>query len=101
MGALLVLMMVIVPAVRYRQNYRYAKRLRTVTEGRVYRSGCLTAEGLRDALKKYAIKTVLNLQDESPDPPVPLHYFSFRTTPESEVCRSMGVKFLFLAVELV
>lgn len=101
MGALLVLMMVVVPTLRYRQNYRYAKRLRPVAEGKVYRSGCLTAEGFRDAIEKYKIKTVLNLQDEAPDPAVPNHYFTFRTKPESEVCRSMGVKFLFLHVELV
>ena len=101
MGILLILMMVVVPSVHYRQTYRYAKRLRPVTEGKVYRSGCLMADGLEEAIKKYQIKTVVNLQDESPDPDVPNHYFTFRTTPESEVCRRMGVKFVFLPVELV
>lgn len=101
MGTALVLMMVIVPAVHYRQTYRYAKRLRPVVEGKVYRSGCLTADGFRDAIQKYKIKTVINLQDEAPDPAVLNHYFTTRTTLESEVCKSMGVKFLFLHVELV
>jgi tyrosine-protein phosphatase SIW14 len=101
MGIALVVMMVLVPAVHYRQTYRYAKRLRTVSEAKVYRSGCLTAAGFRDAIAKYGIKTVINLQDESPDPAVPNHYFTFQTTPESEVCKSMGAKFVFLPVELV
>jgi tyrosine-protein phosphatase SIW14 len=101
MGVLLVLMMVIVPTVYYRQTYRYAKRLRTVTLGKVYRSGCLTAAGFRDAIEKYGIKTVINLQDEAPDPAVPDHYFTLQTTLESEVCRSMGAKLVFLPVELV
>lgn len=101
MGVLLVLMIVIVPAVHYRHTYRYAKRLRTVVEDKVYRSGCLTAAGFRDAIHKYKIKTVLNLQDEAPDPDLPNHYFTLRTTPESELCASLGVKFVFLQVGLV
>jgi hypothetical protein len=101
MGAMLVVAITVVPTVHYRDTYRYAKRLRTVVEGKVYRSGCLTAEGFRDAIRKYQLKTILNLQEEAPDPAVPNHYFTFRTTPESEVCRSMGVKFVFLPVELV
>jgi len=51
MGILLILMMVVVPSVHYRQTYRYAKRLRPVTEGKVYRSGCLMADGLEEAIK--------------------------------------------------
>jgi tyrosine-protein phosphatase SIW14 len=101
MGVLLVLMMVLVPTVYYRQTYRYAKRLRTVVEGKVYRSGCMTADGLRDAIQKYQIKTVLNLQEEAPDPALPNHYFTLQTTPESAVCQELGVKFLFMPVDLV
>jgi tyrosine-protein phosphatase SIW14 len=101
MGVLLVLFMVAVPTVYYRQTYRYAKRLRPVAEGKVYRSGCMTADGFREAVDKYKIKTIINLQDEAPDPAVLNHYFTLRTTPESEVCRKLGVKFIFLPVELV
>jgi len=100
-ATLLVLMMVIIPVVHYRQTYRYGKRLRVVAEGKVYRGGCLTADGLRAAIKKYKIKTVLNLQDEAPDPALPNHYFTLFTTPESEVCQSMGAKFMFMKLELV
>jgi len=93
--------MIAVPTVHYRETYRFAKRLRTVTENKVYRSGCLTADGFEDAIRRLGIKTVLNLQDESPDPDIPNHYFTFATTPESEVCRKAGAKFIFMPVELV
>src|SRR5438105_5013533 len=99
MGAFLALMMIIVPAIHYRDMYRYAKRLRVVTEGKVYRSGCLTAAGFEEAIKKYGIKTVLNLQDEAPDPALPNHYFTFATTPESEVCRRTGAKLVPMYVD--
>ncbi len=98
---MILLMMVLVPAVHYRATYRHSKRLRTVTEGKVYRGGCLTAAGLRDAIQKYKIKTVINLQEEAPDPEILNHYYTLKTTAESAVCKSMGVKFVFLPVELV
>jgi tyrosine-protein phosphatase SIW14 len=101
MGILLVLLMVAVPTVHYRQTYRYAKRLRPIVEGKVYRSGCLTADGFRDFLGKHHVKTVINLQDEAPDPAVLNHYFTLETTPESQVCKSLGVKLIFLPVEVV
>jgi len=101
MGSLLLFMMVAFPTVYYRQTYRYAKRLCPVTEGKVYRSGCLTAGGLEEAIKRYQIKTVVNLQEESPDPELPNHYFTLRTTPESEVCKKLGANLVFLSVELV
>ncbi len=101
MGVLIVSMMILIPSIHYRQTYRYAKRLRTVAEGKLYRSGCFMADGLRAAITEKKIKTVINLQDESPDPAVPDHYFTLGTTLESEVCRDMGVKFIFLPVELV
>jgi tyrosine-protein phosphatase SIW14 len=41
------------------------------------------------------------LQEEAPDPAVPNHYFTLQTTRESEVCRDLGAKFVFLPVELV
>src|SRR5688500_16517221 len=101
MGLSLVLMMILVPTLHYRSTYLHSKRLRPVTEGKIYRSGCLTASGLREAIQKYKIKTVLNLQEEALDPALPNSYFSLRTTPESAVCKSLGVDFRFIAVELV
>lgn len=101
LGSALVLMMVLVPTVHYRHNYRYAKRLRPVVEGKLYRSGCMTADGLEDAIKRLHIKTVINLQEEAQDPDLFDHYFTLRTTPESEVCCRAGANFVFLAVGLV
>jgi tyrosine-protein phosphatase SIW14 len=101
MGSLLVLMMVAVPTIHYRETYRFGKRLRTVAEGKLYRSGCLTADGFEEAIEKYHIKTIVNLQDEAPDPDLLNTYFSPHTTRESELCRAKGVKFIFLAVDLV
>ena len=49
-------------------TYTHAKRLRVVTEGKVYRSGCMTAEGFADAVKKFGIRTIINLRDEAPEP---------------------------------
>lgn len=100
-GLTMALMMVVVPTVHYRQTYRYGKRLRPVTEGKVYRSGCLTADGLRDAIRRFKIKTVINLQDEDPEPQLNNHYFTLQTTAESEVCRREGARMVFLFVELV
>ena len=101
MGILMVLMAIVIPTVHYRQTYRFAKRLRTVEAGKLYRSGCLMADGLRAAIKDKKIKTVVNLQDEAPDPAVSKNYFTLATVPESEVCKEMGVKFIFLPVDLV
>ncbi len=71
-----------VPIVRYRAVYDHARRLREVDPGILYRSGCLTADGFADAVKRYGIKTIVNLQDEFPDPEVRNSYFDLRTTPE-------------------
>ncbi|MCI0641669.1 MAG: dual specificity protein phosphatase family protein [Gemmataceae bacterium] len=99
-GAAIVLLMILVPTIHYRNTYTHSKRLRTVVEGKIYRSGCMTAEGFREAIQKYKIKTVLNLQDEAPDPDLRNHYFTTATTKESEVLSAAGAKMEFLPVEL-
>jgi len=100
-GAALVLMMAGLPYVYYRQSLSHVKRLRPIVAGKVYRSGCLTAEGFRDAIKKYNIKTVINLQEEAQDPDLPTTYFNSRRVRESEVCRSLGANLEFVFVDLV
>lgn len=102
LGALLLLLMASVPYVYYRHKYSHSKRLRPVVAGEVYRSGCMTAEGLRDAIKKYQLKTIINLQEEAMDPDLPASYFNSVTrTRESELCRSLGAKMEFVFVDLV
>ena len=68
-------MIVVVPYVHYRATYAHAKRLREVTPGKFYRCGQLTADGFREAIQRYGIRTVINLQDEDPDPRLPAGYF--------------------------
>lgn len=101
MGLALALMLLAVPYVYYRHSYTHARRLRPVEEGKLYRSGCLTAAGLRDAIATYKIRTVINLMEENTDPALRASYFDPRTTRESEVCREMGADLVVLKVELV
>ena len=87
----------------YRAEYNHAKRLRVVTDGKFYRSGQLTADGFRDAFRRYGIKTVVNLQQEARDPFVPDSFWDHPTsylpgpgTLESEVCEASGVEYVSL-----
>jgi tyrosine-protein phosphatase SIW14 len=102
LGAALLLTMTALPYVYYRYNYSNAKRLRPVVAGRVYRSGCLTADGFKTAIRKYGIKTVINLQEEAVDPDLPANYFDRATRiRESELCASLGARLEFVFVDLV
>jgi protein-tyrosine phosphatase len=101
MGLGLALLLVGAPYVYYRQSYEHARRLRPVTEGRLYRSGCMTADGFREAVAKYQIRTVLNLMEESPDPTLRTSYFDRTAVSESELLRSLNVKMVNLTVDLL
>src|SRR5437588_3953697 len=91
-----------VPFVYFRAEYAHAKRLREVTPGRFYRCGQLTASGLRDAIARFGIRTVINLQDEAPDPLLPDGYFRKKPEiPESAVCRERGVRYAVLYFDLL
>jgi len=100
-GLMLAAFVIVVPIVRYRAVYDHSRRLREVNEGVLYRSGCLTAGGFEDAVQRLGIKTIINLQDEYPDPPVRNSYFDTKTTPETDLCRRLGVHYLFLAPDLI
>src|SRR5262249_15535380 len=91
----------VIPFVYYRYSYTYGKRLRVVTEGRVYRSGCMTAPGFRDAVARLGIRTIINLMDEAPDPDIAKSYFGQSDILESQLCREMGVRFVAIAPDLV
>ena len=92
---------VVVPWVYYRYTYANAKRLREVVEGKVYRSGQLTVEGFRDAVQRYKIRTIINLQDELPDPEIDTSFFSSSTIAETEMCKQLGVRYVHLAPDLL
>lgn len=93
-------LVVVVPFVHYRDNYTHAKRLRVVTEGKFYRSGCLTASGFREAIERHGIKTVINLMEENQDPNLPEHYFGGQRIRESELCKSLGVDYRLILLDL-
>ncbi len=101
LGLSLALMLTIVPFIYYRWEYTHSKRLRVVTENKVYRSGQMTASGFAEAVERYQIRTIINLQDEFPDPDIALGYFDRKTIKESELCRQLGVRYVFLGPDLI
>lgn len=87
--------------VYFRATYSHAKRLRTVEAGRFYRCGQLTAAGFADAVERFGIRTVVNVQEDVPDPEVWRTFTDRRRVPETEVCRQLGVRYVWLAPDLV
>ncbi|HTU92714.1 MAG TPA: dual specificity protein phosphatase family protein [Gemmataceae bacterium] len=99
--AALVAVIVVVPIVYFRCVYDTHKRLRIVEPGRVYRSGQMTAEGFADAVKSYGLRTIINVQDDFPDPDISLGFWDRRTIKESELCRRLGVRYVHLMPTLL
>ena len=100
LGSAIFLFIVAVPFQYYRYVREHTKRFRVVDEGRVYRSGCLSADGFRDFVARHKIKTVITLWDENPDPSLANDRFSFRKIKESELCKEIGVTYKFIFVKL-
>jgi tyrosine-protein phosphatase SIW14 len=75
LGIAVVALVLGLPALHYRIEYDQTKRLRVVTDGKFLRSGQLTAEGFREAHRKYGYKSVINLQEEAVDPLIPERAF--------------------------
>jgi tyrosine-protein phosphatase SIW14 len=96
-----VVIVAVVPVVHYRSVYAYGKRLRVIDAGRVYRAGQMTAEGLTDTVHRLQLKTVVNVQDDFPDPDLDLSYWDRRTVKESDLCERLHVRFVQLAPDLV
>jgi hypothetical protein len=99
-GVGLAALVVAVPFVSYRAGYAHHKRLRAVAPGVLYRSGQLTAEGFRDAVARFGIRTVVNAQNEFPDPDLIISFWDRRTVRETAVCRDLGVRYVHLAPDL-
>jgi len=99
--ALMVGIVGIAPFVFYRTVYTHDKRLRELAPGLVYRSGQLTADGFTDACCRLGIKTIINLQDDFPDPDLDLGYFDRRTIKESQLCRQLGVRYVCIGPDLI
>ena len=92
--------MIYAPFLYYRCSLEHSKRLRPIVEGKFYRSGCLTANGFRDAIDKHHIKTVISFWDENPDPTLQGSRLDHSTVKESDLCASMGVTYKFIYVKL-
>lgn len=91
----LTLAVIALPVSYYRYGYTQLKRVRVVTEGKMYRCGQLTREGFRETFQRLGIRTLINLQDEDPNPSLG-HGLS-----EAEFCRQMGVNYVYLPPQLV
>jgi protein tyrosine/serine phosphatase len=91
----------VVPVVYYRWSYTHAKRLREVEPGILYRSGQLTVSGFEEAIPRLGIRTIVNLQDEYADPDIREGYFTRATEKESELCRRLGVRYVFMPPALL
>ena len=88
------------PYLYYRYSYTFAKRLRPVDEVKgVYRSGCMTADGLAHAITTLKIRTVFNLMEEYPDPILSTGYFDTTDVREAEVCERLGARMISLTVD--
>jgi protein tyrosine phosphatase (PTP) superfamily phosphohydrolase (DUF442 family) len=98
----IVVLVAVVPLVHYRYVYAHGKRLREVDPGRVYRGGQMNADGFREARDLYGLRTVICLRDDDPDPDVELRFLpGGGTVKESELCRRLGLRFVFIAPDLV
>jgi tyrosine-protein phosphatase SIW14 len=101
LGLSITALVTIVPVVYYRWAYLHTKRLREVNPGLFYRSGQMTASGIEQAVARYHLRTIINLQDEYPDPDVACGYFYGGTIKEQELCRRLGVRYVYLPPDLI
>jgi tyrosine-protein phosphatase SIW14 len=99
--AALFVVIVVAPFVCFRCIYDTYKRLRVVEPGRVYRSGQMTAEGFADAIERYGLRTIINVQDEVPDPDIDISFWGRQTMKESDLCRLLGVRYVHLMPTLL
>ena len=97
LGGALAILIVAVPALRYRAIYSTEKRFREVTPGRFYRCGQLSADAFRKEIRANGIKLVINLQDEQPDPLLSSGYWDEAHIRESQVCADEGARLVFLS----
>jgi tyrosine-protein phosphatase SIW14 len=101
LGLAIAALVTIVPAIHFRWVYTHGKRLREVTPGKFYRSGEMTAAGFREAVALHRFRTIVNLQDEYPDPDLFEDYLGSSTIRESELCRALGVRYVYLPPDLI
>src|SRR5262249_34990781 len=54
-----------------------------------------------DTIRDLGIRTVVNVQNEIPDPDLRRSFFDWRTVKESDLCRRLGVHYVLLEPDLV
>ena len=101
LGGVVAMLVIAPPLIAYRYQYVHAKRFHEVIPGRVYRSGQMTADGFRETIERYHIKTVINLQHEEPDPFLPDHWLGKRQVHESELCEQLGAKYVLIKPDVL
>jgi hypothetical protein len=101
LGGIVALVVLGPPVAVYRAQYIHAKRFREVEPGRLYRSGQMTANGFRDTIDRFHIKTVVNLQHEEPDPFLADNWLGKGKIRESEVCKQLGVRYVLLTPDVL
>ena len=89
------------PLLYYRYTLTTEKRLHAVVSGRFYRSGQMTVTGFTDALKRLKIRTVINVQNEFPDPDLRRGFLDWRTKKESALCQELDVRYILLEPDLI
>jgi protein tyrosine phosphatase (PTP) superfamily phosphohydrolase (DUF442 family) len=97
----LVALITVGPFVYYRYQYTDTKRVRVVAEGKLIRSGQLSVDGLTKAVLEFGIRTVVNVQDDVPDPEMITNWLNTSTIPESALCRQLGVRYVHLPPDLI
>jgi hypothetical protein len=91
----------VLPVVWFRAVYAHDKRLRVIEPGRVYRSGQLTAAGFDEAVRRFGLRTIINLQDDYPDPDIYRSFLNRDTVKESDLCAQLGVRFVCICPDLI
>ncbi len=99
--ALLVVIVGVGPLLYRRSVYVHGKRLREIVPGQVYRSGQLTAAGFKDVVGQLGIRTIINLQNDFPDPDIRRGFWDGSTIKESDLCRQLGVRYVLIEPDLV
>jgi len=97
----LALMIAGVPLLYQRYRLTTVKRLREVEPGKFYRSGQMTAVGLADTIMRLKIRTVVNVQDEFPDPALRHGFLDWHSDSEREICERLGVRYVWISPDLI
>jgi protein tyrosine/serine phosphatase len=92
---------IVPPFLLYRAQYATTKRFREVTPGRFYRSGQMNAAGFTEAIERYGIRTVVNLQHENPDPPLPANWLGKPVVTEKQLCEQKNVRYVLLTPDIL